>query len=96
MEPAGLVLSGHRLKCPGLLLQKLQEELDGLRSSLGDVSRRCVRFFEEKPSSSSVPALRSELTQAVDKMDKLHNLSSVYLEKSVALYTVNKLNVRPL
>uniref|UniRef100_A0A3Q3L7B8 Microtubule actin crosslinking factor 1 n=1 Tax=Labrus bergylta TaxID=56723 RepID=A0A3Q3L7B8_9LABR len=61
--------------------EKLQSELDALRSSLGDVSRRCVSFFEEKPSSSSVPVLRSELNQAVEKIDKLHNLSSVYLEK---------------
>ncbi|XP_041665491.1 microtubule-actin cross-linking factor 1 isoform X19 [Cheilinus undulatus] len=61
--------------------EKLQSELDGLRSSLGDVSRRCVIFFEEKPTSSSVPVLRSELNHAVEKTDKLHNLSSVYLEK---------------
>ncbi|XP_076611140.1 microtubule-actin cross-linking factor 1 isoform X19 [Chaetodon auriga] len=61
--------------------EKLQSELDALRSSLGDVSRRCVSFFEEKPTSSSIPVLRSELSQAVDKIDKLHNLSSVYLEK---------------
>ncbi|GLD59413.1 microtubule-actin cross-linking factor 1 [Lates japonicus] len=61
--------------------EKLQSELDALRSSLGDVSRRCVSFFEEKPTSSSVPVLRSELNQAVEKTDKLHNLSSVYLEK---------------
>ncbi|KAM8767187.1 microtubule-actin cross-linking factor 1 isoform 14-T14 [Acanthopagrus schlegelii] len=61
--------------------EKLQSELDTLRSSLGDVSRRCVSFFEQKPTSSSVPVLRSELNQAVEKTDKLHNLSSVYLEK---------------
>ncbi|XP_030596509.1 LOW QUALITY PROTEIN: microtubule-actin cross-linking factor 1 [Archocentrus centrarchus] len=61
--------------------EKLQSELDGLRSSLGDASRRCVKFFEEKPTSSSIPVLRSELNHAVDKMDKLHNLSAVYLEK---------------
>uniref|UniRef100_UPI0037E860E5 microtubule-actin cross-linking factor 1 isoform X3 n=1 Tax=Semicossyphus pulcher TaxID=241346 RepID=UPI0037E860E5 len=61
--------------------EKLQAELDTLRSSLGDVSRRCVSFFEEKPTSSSVPVLRSELNHAVEKIDKLHNLSSVYLEK---------------
>ncbi|XP_044027803.1 microtubule-actin cross-linking factor 1 isoform X13 [Siniperca chuatsi] len=61
--------------------EKLQFELDALRSSLGDVSRRCVSFFEEKPTSSSVPVLRSELNQTVEKIDKLHNLSSVYLEK---------------
>ncbi|XP_060948240.1 microtubule-actin cross-linking factor 1 isoform X2 [Limanda limanda] len=61
--------------------ETLQSELDAVRSGLGDVSRRCVRFFEEKPTSSSVPVLRSELNQAVDKTDKLHNLSCVYLEK---------------
>uniref|UniRef100_A0A671XBJ7 Microtubule actin crosslinking factor 1 n=1 Tax=Sparus aurata TaxID=8175 RepID=A0A671XBJ7_SPAAU len=51
--------------------EKLQSELDTLRSSLGDVSRRCISFFEEKPTSSSVPVLRSELNQAVEKTDKL-------------------------
>ncbi|XP_026203095.1 microtubule-actin cross-linking factor 1, isoforms 1/2/3/5-like [Anabas testudineus] len=61
--------------------EKLQSEIDALRSSLGDFSRRCVSFFEEKSTSSSVPVLRSELNQAVEKLDKLHNLSSVYLEK---------------
>uniref|UniRef100_A0A7N6BC15 Microtubule actin crosslinking factor 1 n=1 Tax=Anabas testudineus TaxID=64144 RepID=A0A7N6BC15_ANATE len=58
-----------------------ESEIDALRSSLGDFSRRCVSFFEEKSTSSSVPVLRSELNQAVEKLDKLHNLSSVYLEK---------------
>ncbi|XP_061753221.1 microtubule-actin cross-linking factor 1 isoform X6 [Nerophis ophidion] len=61
--------------------ETLHSELDGLRSSLGGVSGRCVAFFEEKPTSSSAPALRSELNQAVEKMDKLHCLSSVFLEK---------------
>ncbi|CAB1420218.1 unnamed protein product [Pleuronectes platessa] len=61
--------------------EKLQSELDALRSGLGDVSRRCVKFFEEKPTSSSVPVLQAELNQAVEKTDKLHNLSCVYLEK---------------
>ncbi|CAN9504242.1 unnamed protein product [Ophioblennius macclurei] len=61
--------------------EKLGAELDGLRSTLGEVSRRLVAFFEEKPSSSGVPALRSELQGALEKTDKLHNLSSVYLNK---------------
>uniref|UniRef100_A0A674BSA2 Microtubule actin crosslinking factor 1 n=1 Tax=Salmo trutta TaxID=8032 RepID=A0A674BSA2_SALTR len=51
------------------------------RHLLGEVSRRCVSFFEEKPTSSSVPVLRSELNLAVEKIDRLHNLSSVYLRK---------------
>uniref|UniRef100_A0A1A8EJA6 Microtubule-actin crosslinking factor 1 n=2 Tax=Nothobranchius korthausae TaxID=1143690 RepID=A0A1A8EJA6_9TELE len=61
--------------------EKQQSELDALRSGLGDVSRRCVSFFQEKPTSSSVPGLQSQLSQAVEKMDKLHSLSSAYLEK---------------
>uniref|UniRef100_A0A3B3ZE18 Uncharacterized protein n=1 Tax=Periophthalmus magnuspinnatus TaxID=409849 RepID=A0A3B3ZE18_9GOBI len=61
--------------------ERSQLELEDLRSSLSDVSRRCIRFFEEKPSSSSIPALRSELNYAVEKTDKLHNLSTVFLQK---------------
>nr|XP_023992462.1 LOW QUALITY PROTEIN: microtubule-actin cross-linking factor 1-like [Salvelinus alpinus] len=61
--------------------EKLQSDLEGLRTSLGEVSRRCVTFFEEKPTSSSVPVLRSELNLAVEKIDRLHNLSSVHLHK---------------
>ncbi|XP_062386268.1 microtubule-actin cross-linking factor 1 isoform X13 [Sardina pilchardus] len=61
--------------------EKLQQDLSGLRTNLGDVSRRCVSFFEEKPSSSSVPILRSELNLAVEQIDRLHSLSSVYLQK---------------
>ncbi|XP_030644544.1 microtubule-actin cross-linking factor 1 [Chanos chanos] len=61
--------------------ERLQQDLSGLRSSLGDVSRRCVSFFEEKPTSSSVPVLRSELNLAVEHIEKLHSLSSVYLQK---------------
>ncbi|CAF94383.1 unnamed protein product, partial [Tetraodon nigroviridis] len=61
--------------------QKLQSELDSLCSSVGDLSRRCIHFFGEKPTSPGIPALRSELSYAMEKRDKLHNLSSVYLEK---------------
>ncbi|KAM6959202.1 microtubule-actin cross-linking factor 1 [Aplochiton taeniatus] len=61
--------------------EKLQSELEGLRSSLGEVSRRCVGFFEEKPTSSSIPVLRSELNLSVEKIDSLHQLSSAFLNK---------------
>lgn len=66
-----------------LIEQKLQQHLKDLQSDLGDVSRRCVSFFEEKPSSTSVPVLRSELNLAVEKIERLNSLSSVYLHKSV-------------
>ncbi|XP_060798785.1 microtubule-actin cross-linking factor 1 isoform X10 [Neoarius graeffei] len=61
--------------------EKLQQHLKSLQSDLGNVSRRCVSFFEEKPSSSSVPVLRSELNLAVEKIERLNSLSSVYLHK---------------
>ncbi|XP_066529620.1 microtubule-actin cross-linking factor 1 isoform X2 [Hoplias malabaricus] len=61
--------------------EKLQQDLKGLQSSLGDVSRRCVSFFEDKPTSSSVPLLRSELNLAVEQIERLNSLSSVYLHK---------------
>uniref|UniRef100_A0A671NAY2 Microtubule-actin cross-linking factor 1-like n=1 Tax=Sinocyclocheilus anshuiensis TaxID=1608454 RepID=A0A671NAY2_9TELE len=69
------------LKNPLMVLQKLQQDLKGLQSDLGEVSRRCVSFFEEKPSSSSVPVLRSELNLAIEHIEKLNSLSSVYLQK---------------
>ncbi|XP_056890615.1 microtubule-actin cross-linking factor 1 isoform X4 [Takifugu flavidus] len=61
--------------------KKLQSELGSLCATLGDLSGRCISFFEEKPTSSSIPALRSELNYTMEKTDQLHNLSSVYLEK---------------
>uniref|UniRef100_A0A673K2E1 Microtubule-actin cross-linking factor 1-like n=1 Tax=Sinocyclocheilus rhinocerous TaxID=307959 RepID=A0A673K2E1_9TELE len=64
-----------------MVFQKLQQDLKGLQSDLGEVSRRCVSFFEEKPTSSSVPVLRSELNLAVEHIEKLNSLSSVYLQK---------------
>lgn len=66
-----------------MVFQKLQQDLKGLQSDLGEVSRRCVNFFEEKPTSSSVPVLRSELNLAVEHIEKLNSLSSVYLQKLV-------------
>ncbi|KAK0139530.1 Microtubule-actin cross-linking factor 1, isoforms 1/2/3/5 [Merluccius polli] len=61
--------------------EELQAELEALQSNMGEVSRRCVGFFQDKPTSSSVPGLRTELNQAVEKMDKLYNLSHVFLQK---------------
>ncbi|XP_062870398.1 microtubule-actin cross-linking factor 1, isoforms 1/2/3/4/5 isoform X12 [Trichomycterus rosablanca] len=61
--------------------EKLQQHLKCLQSDLGDVSRRCLSFFEEKPTSSSVPVLRSELNLAVEQIERLNSLSSVYLHK---------------
>ncbi|TNN50810.1 Microtubule-actin cross-linking factor 1, isoforms 1/2/3/5 [Liparis tanakae] len=44
--------------------EKLQAELDAVRSSLGDVSRRCVAFFEEKPALKAVEVVLRGLDEA--------------------------------
>ncbi|XP_069051429.1 microtubule-actin cross-linking factor 1 isoform X15 [Lepisosteus oculatus] len=61
--------------------ERLQQELVGLQSDLGQVSRKCVSFFDESPTSASVPALRSELNLTVERMERVQSLSSVYLHK---------------
>ncbi|KAF3834235.1 hypothetical protein F7725_025439 [Dissostichus mawsoni] len=53
--------------------ENLQSELDAMRSSLGDVSRRCISFFEEKPTSSSIPKWQSNL---VDQEGVFQSLQS--------------------
>ncbi|XP_066573304.1 microtubule-actin cross-linking factor 1 isoform X12 [Amia ocellicauda] len=61
--------------------EKLQKELDGLQSDLGQVSRKCVTFLDQSPSSASAPTLRSELHLAVERMERVQALSSVYLHR---------------
>ncbi|PNI52383.1 MACF1 isoform 14, partial [Pan troglodytes] len=58
-----------------------QEDLQQLRSDLDAVSMKCDSFLHQSPSSSSVPALRSELNLLVEKMDHVYGLSTVYLNK---------------
>ncbi|XP_048671676.1 microtubule-actin cross-linking factor 1 isoform X31 [Marmota marmota marmota] len=58
-----------------------QEDLQQLRSDLDAVSMKCNSFLHQSPSSSSVPTLRSELNLLVEKMDHVHSLSTVYLNK---------------
>ncbi|XP_077599175.1 microtubule-actin cross-linking factor 1 isoform X4 [Stigmatopora nigra] len=61
--------------------QSVQSELDQLASDLDAVSGRCLAFLEDKPESSGVPALRSELDRSAESADGLRRLSSVFLEK---------------
>ncbi|VTJ52345.1 Hypothetical predicted protein [Marmota monax] len=58
-----------------------QEDLQQFRSDLDAVSMKCNSFLHQSPSSSSVPTLRSELNLLVEKMDHVHSLSTVYLNK---------------
>nr|XP_014343669.1 PREDICTED: microtubule-actin cross-linking factor 1 [Latimeria chalumnae] len=61
--------------------ERLQEELEGLKSNLGEISDKCESFFYRSPASTGVPNLRSELNLAVQKMDRVYALSSVYLDR---------------
>ncbi|NXA41394.1 MACF1 factor, partial [Eudromia elegans] len=61
--------------------ERLQEDLERLRSELRHVSERCYSFLKKAPTGSSTPRLRSELDLVVNKMDQMNGLSSIYLEK---------------
>lgn len=58
-----------------LLSQKLQQELNWLKSDLDEVAKKCEKFFYQSPSAASIPALCSELDPVVQKMDQMNSLS---------------------
>uniref|UniRef100_A0A663NBB3 Microtubule actin crosslinking factor 1 n=1 Tax=Athene cunicularia TaxID=194338 RepID=A0A663NBB3_ATHCN len=57
------------------------EDLQRLQSDLRFVSERCYSFLDKAPAGPSTPHLRSELDLVVNKMDQMHGLSSIYLDK---------------
>ncbi|XP_021231062.1 microtubule-actin cross-linking factor 1 isoform X4 [Numida meleagris] len=61
--------------------ERVQEELQLLKSDLRCVSERCYSFLNKAPAGPSTPRLRSELDLVVNKMDQMYGLSSVYLDK---------------
>ncbi|XP_071623642.1 microtubule-actin cross-linking factor 1 isoform X11 [Heliangelus exortis] len=61
--------------------ERMQEDLQQLQLDLRFLSERCFSFLEKAPVGSSTPHLRSELDLVVNKMDQMHGLSSIYLEK---------------
>ncbi|NWX11607.1 MACF1 factor, partial [Aegotheles bennettii] len=61
--------------------ERMQEDLQRLQSELRFVSERCYSFLEKAPAGPSTPHLRSELDLVVNKMDQMHGLSSIYLDK---------------
>ncbi|XP_058853270.1 microtubule-actin cross-linking factor 1-like isoform X4 [Acipenser ruthenus] len=61
--------------------ERMQLDLDRLHSDLGEVSQKCVSFFQQSPSSGTVPELRAELNLAVERMERVQSLSSVYLHR---------------
>ncbi|XP_029426820.1 microtubule-actin cross-linking factor 1 isoform X2 [Rhinatrema bivittatum] len=61
--------------------EKMQEELKRLKLDLTQVSDKCDHLLPKSAPGSSVANLRSELQLLVQKMDHVHGLSSVYLDK---------------
>uniref|UniRef100_A0A663NAU9 Microtubule actin crosslinking factor 1 n=1 Tax=Athene cunicularia TaxID=194338 RepID=A0A663NAU9_ATHCN len=61
--------------------EHMQEDLQRLQSDLRFVSERCYSFLDKAPAGPSTPHLRSELDLVVNKMDQMHGLSSIYLDK---------------
>ncbi|NWY68065.1 MACF1 factor, partial [Erithacus rubecula] len=61
--------------------ERTQEDLQQLQSELQVVSERCCSFLDKAPAGPSTPQLRSELDLVVNKMEQIHGLSSIYLEK---------------
>ncbi|XP_072357310.1 microtubule-actin cross-linking factor 1 isoform X21 [Scyliorhinus torazame] len=61
--------------------ERMQQELNGLKSDLNQVTKKCESFFYQSPSATSIPALHSELDLVVQKMNQVHSLSSIYMDK---------------
>ncbi|XP_067167735.1 microtubule-actin cross-linking factor 1-like isoform X11 [Apteryx mantelli] len=61
--------------------ERMQEDLQRLKSDLRHISERCYSFLDKAPTGSSIPYLRSELDLVVNKMDQMNGLSSIYLDK---------------
>ncbi|XP_072404554.1 microtubule-actin cross-linking factor 1 isoform X21 [Chiloscyllium punctatum] len=61
--------------------ENMQQELDGLKSQLNQVTKKCESFFHQSPSAASIPALHSELELVTQKMNQVHLLSSTYMDK---------------
>ncbi|XP_040545829.1 microtubule-actin cross-linking factor 1 isoform X45 [Gallus gallus] len=61
--------------------ERMQEDLQQLKSDLRCISERCYSFLNRAPGGHSTPRLRSELDLVVNKMEQTYGLSSVYLDK---------------
>ncbi|XP_067862613.1 microtubule-actin cross-linking factor 1 isoform X16 [Heptranchias perlo] len=61
--------------------EHMQQELDGLKSDLNQLTKKCESFFYQSPSAACIPVLHSELDLVVQKMDQVHSMSSTYMHK---------------
>lgn len=59
----------------------MQVELDGLRKELNCLEEQVEELLASPQQAGSAPALRSELDLTLKKMDHVHGLSSIYLDK---------------
>lgn len=59
----------------------MQVELDGLKKELNCLVEKVEELLAPPQQAGSAPALRSELELTLKKMDHVHGLSSIYLDK---------------
>ncbi|XP_053101024.1 plectin isoform X6 [Hemicordylus capensis] len=68
--------------------QQIHQELEGIRKSLGKVSRGTEEVLAQPEQAGSAPTLRSELDVTLQKMERVYSLSSIYLEKLKTIHLV--------
>ncbi|XP_032872609.1 plectin isoform X1 [Amblyraja radiata] len=61
--------------------QKIHAELEGIKTNLNSVTEKTRKVLSATEQLSSAPVLRSELDLTLQKMQRVHSLSTVYLEK---------------
>lgn len=66
--------------------QKMQTELEGIKKDLDGLVKQSEAALASSQQSTSAPVLRSELDITLKKMQHVHSLSSVYLDKLVIIY----------
>lgn len=64
----------------------MQTELDSIKKDLDAVVKQSEAALASSKQSTSAPVLRSELDITLKKMEHVHSLSSVYLDKLVIIY----------
>ncbi|XP_078280393.1 plectin-like [Rhinoraja longicauda] len=60
---------------------KIHAELEGIKTNLNSVTEKTRKVLSAPEQLSSAPVLRSELDLTLQKMQRVHSLSTVYLEK---------------
>ncbi|KAM6350464.1 plectin [Podargus strigoides] len=65
--------------------QQTHRELEGLRQELVALSEQAEVALAQAEPTASVPVLRSQLALVLQRMDRVHGLSALYLEKLQAV-----------